>query len=200
MRVRLAGTVTPDLEESVVFSAIHKYVRRGAAEKAMYWGLALVRHNPEVFWEFIMEIAVEDVGQPVEIVAVDTLRSRYALLSRRKATPPLEWEKERLAVCACRVLAFARKDRGADEFLELESLARTPGAAKTYFKGISKLDDWIYDKHTTRGRAMGRGNDYWINTSSVVSNPAPGYAEWRQKFSRIALEHYARRTPARTPS
>jgi hypothetical protein len=175
-------------EEYVLKSALQKAVRRGKTEKAMYyaWKLAKVAGGWTV-WQRLLVIAVEDVGQPTEIVAVDTLYRQYLSLKRQTAEA-LTWDMLRTIVCAAKILAEAKKDRRADAFLELVTNAEQDKPnAKKWIEELAKYDDEVFDVHTLEGKRRGRGDKYWIEESSNVTNSTEEYKDFEKRWKEVML-------------
>jgi hypothetical protein len=62
-----------DEQVGLLKSALQKCTRQGYVEKAMHFALKLAGQNWWSCWKRLSTIADEDCGQPLEIVAVDTL-------------------------------------------------------------------------------------------------------------------------------
>jgi hypothetical protein len=182
-------------EIEVLKSALQKSVRRGQAEKAMYYADRLVRLNPFSCWRRLRIIAVEDVGTGAGVVAVEALY-RHFVDQEGEGTDKgeISWDGRRAAVDAARILAELPKDRRADEFLELEASADAGNKmAKAYLDSLATYDDWVFDKHTTKGRKMGRGEAYWIDVSSQTTDKTGIYARWRKKWEALMKTTRSRR-------
>lgn len=62
-----------------VLSALHKDIRRGNEEQAMYWAIQLERYNYRMLWDILEAIASEDIGlaEPLMPVIIRSLKEQY---------------------------------------------------------------------------------------------------------------------------
>jgi len=154
-------------------SALQKYIRRGLVEKAMYHAYAMSTVDTGwSLWKRLNIIAVEDVLDPVAILAVAELGKQASKYGYG------EWDGKRCAVAAAKIMAESSKDRSADEFLEVMdycSKHRDDEDCKKRILELGELDDYVFDVHTPQGRKMGRGDKYWYEESSKVTNPSDRY-------------------------
>ena len=184
---------TPDNEElGILKSALQKSIRQGNVEKAMYFSLKLAEQNWWIVWKRLSVIADEDVGQPLEIVAVDCLYTKFLAMKRQSKDGKLTWDMKRCVVCAAKILAEAWKDRRSDEFLELMDVVEKYGdrfsELELVMEGFSTVPDEAYDVHTVQGRRMGRGDVYWYEVSSQTEFRTVDYAIWREWFEPLMLK------------
>ncbi|MGB9914660.1 MAG: hypothetical protein ACPLOC_03820 [Candidatus Bathyarchaeales archaeon] len=185
--------VEPEEDEptvAVLKSALQKSIRRGWTEKAMAFSLQLLeRAGWYVTWRRLRIIAMEDVGQPEVINAVENLY-RLFMEFKGKKNGELSWDAKRTVVLAALIMAESRKDRRADEFLELWAVMekRKDVEALQNLKAYwTHIPDEAYDVHTAEGRKMGRGNEYWYSVSSKCENMSPEYAKWREVWENLML-------------
>ena len=166
-------------------SVLQKAIRRGMAEKAMYSAYKLsTEQTGEVLWRRLSLISVEDVGTPDAIVAVEVLKK----LSRGYGYGT--WDGQRCALCAAKILSEAEKDRRADEFLELMHSIKKHGddtELQLKLMELEAIPDEAKDMHTTIGRAMGRGPEYWYEVSSETAKKSREYAMWREWWKALML-------------
>ena len=177
----------PDRSEEIQIlkSALQKAIRRGQAEKAMYYADRLVRLNAYSCWRRLRIIAVEDVSFAGAVMAVELLYRHFLDFKGTDKSGP-SWDGRRDAINAARILAELPKDRRSDEFLELEAVAEEGNEkAKAYLDELAKYDDWVFDQHTTKGRKMGRGDEYWIEVSSQTVDRTEEYVKWRLKWESL---------------
>ena len=180
-------SVRAEDETEVLKSALQKAIRRGQVEKAMYYADRLVRLNAIACWCRLRIIAVEDVGGVAAIAAVETLYRNFledGWNTTDKSGP--SWDGRRMTITAAKILAELPKDRRADEFIELDAAAEEGNAkARAYLDSLAKYDDWVFDKHTTKGRSIGRGENHWIEVSSQTVDRINQYAKWRERWEQI---------------
>jgi replication-associated recombination protein RarA len=185
-QVNLDGEpIEPDEENpdvSVLKSALQKAIRRGMVEKAMSFSLLLLeKAGSWITWKRLSTIADEDVGQPEVILAVDCLYRKFHAMKPKDGN--VTWDMKRCVVLAARILAEAKKDRRADEFLELwDAMEKMKDveALQNLKELWTAVPDEAYDVHTAEGRMMGRGNEYWYRVSSRCENMTLEYAKWRE--------------------
>jgi len=177
----------------LIKSCLQKTIRRGMTEAAMYWALRLAEANSWSCWKRLSVIADEDVGQPLEIVAVDTLYRKFMATRKQSRDGKLSWDAKRCVVCAAKILAEACKDRRADEFLELmDAIEKDSDKMPNLLKSVKAMFDVVPDEaldvHTVQGRKLGRGERFWYEVSSETENKTTVYEKWRKWFKPLMLE------------
>jgi replication-associated recombination protein RarA len=127
-------------------SAVQKAIRRSDPEAAAYWSieLALSGHGAWV-WRRIRTIVVEDCDLPPGLVAdIDVLHSWWRESKGRDLLP---------VVRAAVSLAIAPKSRLVDWLVHALAAANAERR---------EIPDEALDRHTRRGRAMGRGWEHFL--------------------------------------
>ena len=145
-----------------VISALQKEIRRGRIEDAAYWAYEMIISElEEKLWSRLATIAVEDVGlaDPQAGVVIATLRAAYF------GFPAGRTDRFLYGLMAAVYLASAPKDRLADELYH---------CLKQGLLGKKEIPDYALDKHTARGRALGRGDDHFWTESSAIAQERPG--------------------------
>jgi replication-associated recombination protein RarA len=172
--VKKENIVDENKEEiSELKSALQKAVRQGLTEKAMYFAYQLAKQAGWwITWRRLRIIATEDCGQAKTIVAVESLYRQF--LDVKGKQDELSWDAMRCIVCASKILAESKKDRRADEFLEVMVKAEQDNE-----------EDGTLDMHTVKGRKMGRGDKYFYEVSSRVNNASEEYKKWRERFNKV---------------
>jgi replication-associated recombination protein RarA len=133
-----------------VISALQKDIRRGNKEEAAYWAYELCLSGDEFhgkLWERLFTIAVEDISFGNEHAAI-LIRTLYEAFQRDYDNID---DKYIQAFFAATFLASCPKDRYIDEL-------------KNYFKKFDikkQIPDYALDKHTKRGKEMGRGSKHF---------------------------------------
>ena len=184
--------IEPDEESpdvSVLKSALQKSIRRGLTEKAMSFALLLLEKSWFVCWRRLRIIATEDVGQPEIINAVENLYQMFLEFKNAKKGE-ISWDGKRITVLAALIMAEAKKDRRADEFLELWDVMqkRKDVQALQNLKELwTAVPDEALDMHTVQGRRMGRKEEYWYAVSSKCENMTEAYAKWRSWWEGLML-------------
>lgn len=154
----------------LVASSLQKCIRRGQEEAAVYWALELDASGYTAYaWRRLLVIVSEDVGLawpegPAVIHALhqNALTLEAGARGRRQGVGRLQ------LVHAVLALSRARKSRIVDHALIAisadESVREIPGVAA--------------DKHTKRGRAMGRGLEHFFEEGSLLANLETGELEY----------------------
>ncbi len=168
-------------ELSLWKSVLQKSIRRGWTEKAMYASLKVLNLNWYECWRRLTIIAAEDCGVPDAIVSVDVLYKQFMAFRGRKVGCDLDWDMKRTAVCAAKILAESKKDRRADEFLEVMDEIEKGNFGELQ-ADLECIPDVALDQHTEKGRLMGRGYQHWLEKSSKSINMTPAYKKWRAWF------------------
>ncbi len=154
-----------------VISALQKEIRRKKTDEAVYWAYELCLSG-EVFqiklWERLQVIAIEDVGfgNPNACVVVQSLKQSFF-----EDFDHVD-DKYIQAMFAAAYLAESPKDRFIDEI-------------KNYFvltKHSPKIPAYALDKHTKRGKEMGRDSRYFWTVGNVLK---PELVGRNKKYLRI---------------
>lgn len=145
-----------------VMSAFQKCVRRGHEREAMLWALEML-HSSKAYTTMICNrirvIAHEDIGLgDVQAVmfAVQTLD--FVEYGR----PPWKMAIGNVVRSLCR----AAKSREGDEFLWLTLNEWVDNS------GPGEVPDFALDRHTIRGKKMGRGLDHFLEEGTLLDPPA----------------------------
>lgn len=139
-----------------VISALQKDIRRGRVEDAAYWAYEMIESDlEEKLWSRLAVIAVEDVGlaEPRAAGVVAGLRETYFRFPARCS------ERFLCGLMGAVYLASAPKDRMVDELYHCLRTGRI---------GRKEIPDYALDKHTARGRALGRGEAHFWEVSSAL--------------------------------
>jgi replication-associated recombination protein RarA len=151
-------------------SSMQKCIRRNLPEPALFFAAELEERFPDYLWQRLTIIVNEDIGiaSPETIMLIATLREQYYLVR----TKP-RGTSERL-VLATAILAMCRcpKTRASDD---LQSVV---WRRRAYEGWKPEVPDVALDKHTKRGRRMGRGLDHWQAEGTKLANEAPGLNPW----------------------
>jgi replication-associated recombination protein RarA len=152
-------------------SALQKEIRRGNEECAMYWALELAETYDGYLWERLTIIANEDIGlaDPQVIVLTETLRQQFNQVRKKEAA---SWRI--ILANAIISLCRAQKTRLADSFMAVISHRRDTLAWRL------EVPDYALDKHTRRGKTLGRSWEHWAREGCKLKNERKGmdsYAE-----------------------
>lgn len=147
-------------------SALQKSIRRGQEDDAVYWALELADSGYTAYvWRRLLVITSEDVGlaEPTMPAMIHALHQAALTLEagardRRQGVGRLQ------IVHAALALARARKSRIVDHALIVANADQT----------VREVPPAAIDKHTKRGRAMGRGwEDFWAD-GTLLADPETG--------------------------
>lgn len=158
-----------------VISALQKDIRRGNTERAAFWAFELCCSGKEFqkkFWERMLTISVEDIGLANSLACIVVHDLKEAFYSN------YENDDDALiqAIFAAVYLSRSKKDRFIDEIKNYFKL----------FKSNYKIPDYALDKHTEKGKSMGRGDwHFWkiaAQTNPELKNRDKRYLKKILKF------------------
>ena len=145
-----------------VISALQKCIRRGLEKEALYWALELYESNySEWLWKRLRIISSEDVGlaQPNISSEIWALYQMASLAAKKKDDKS---EPQRLFMAhAVIMLCRAKKSRLIDWAIVWEILTHP-------FKKEA-IPDFALDKHTIRGKSMGRSWKHFFEEGSKLN-------------------------------
>jgi|HubBroStandDraft_2_1064218.scaffolds.fasta_scaffold02473_2 replication-associated recombination protein RarA len=158
-----------------VYSALQKSIRRSDEEEALYWAAELdLSDYGSHLWSRLRIIASEDVGlaDPMATVQVHVLHENWKDAKGKKGDP------ERLFIVhAVVLLARAKKQRLVDHATCVAYNDRQP----------RRIPDHALDKHTTRGRALGRGVEHFLDEGAqlIARNEFDGDDPYAERAAAI---------------
>ena len=155
-------TTRSGIEGDLVISALQKSIRRGLAEEAAIMAYEMYITSEQFenkMWRRLQAIAVEDVGfgdlsAPVLINALNQMRKDF---------PYNDGDRPLFFIHAIRYLAGAKKDRTSDNLKNIVKLESAYGRKP-------EIPDFALDKHTAKGRAMGRDFKHFLEEGSRLEN------------------------------
>jgi replication-associated recombination protein RarA len=140
-----------------VLSALQKAIRRGQEKAALYWATELtLSEYGNHLWKRLRIIASEDIGIADSNVAVQV----RALYDNWKDFGQ-DTSGELFTVQAVLILVRAPKSRIVDHAVCLFHNKREPKP---------EIPDHALDKHTFRGKKMGRGFDHFFDIAAKLEN------------------------------
>ena len=146
-----------------VISALQKEIRRSHVEEAAYWAYEMINSDLEAkLWSRLSTIAAEDIGMgdPQAVIVIATLHEAYF------GFPAGRTERFLYGLMGAIYLASAPKDRMVDEIYH---------CLQKGLLGRKEIPDYALDKHTARGRALGRGEDHFWTESSATTQERTGH-------------------------
>jgi len=147
-------------------SALQKDIRRGNEYEALFWVVkleSLGKKKVKEAWNRLKVIASEDIGaaNPNMPVIIETLEKQYYDAKKRES------DAYRLFLTnAIVILARSKKSRIVDDLLNL-----VYGEIQHEDKKLP-LPDYAFDMHTSKGKRMGRGIDFFFAEGAKLSNEA----------------------------
>lgn len=162
-----------------VASALQKAVRRGNEADALYWAVELdISGYGEYAWKRLRIISSEDVGlaEPILPAVISALYENWSDFHKKKD------DCDRLfLVHAVLLLVRARKSRLVDNCL-MVSYGEHPSG--------KQVPDYALDKHTLRGKMMGRGFRHFFEAGAYLENHAlqDGEMEYSAEAKRLFCE------------
>jgi len=163
-----------------VVSTLQKTIRRGLIEDSFYWALELSEggYHPYL-WNRLKVIANEDIGiaDPLAIILIHTLAEEYHDFIKDKKRQG----SARLCLAnAILYLCRAKKTRAADDLQGYIRMGRDHGTIE-----LKQIPDYGLDKHTKRGRMMGRKWDHWIEEGCKLINENKTINKWASKANQL---------------
>ena len=147
-----------------LLSALQKCIRRGMEYEAVHFAVELEEFNPTMLWNRLKVIAAEDVGpaNPQMPVLVDVLLKNYIAEKSKLGENNAALYLVDAVVCLC----FSKKSRIADDLLNVVYMEREKE------RKFLPIPDFALDKHTARGKALGKGIDDFFSEGNKLENEA----------------------------
>jgi replication-associated recombination protein RarA len=173
---------------SEVVSALQKSIRRGLLDDSAYWAVELdLSGYSEYLWRRLRIITSEDVG-PANPHLPATVNALYGWWQAAKAKRGSG--AELFLMHALLLLCRSPKTRVVDHLTAVAYLGHDDE--------LWDIPDYALDKHTERGREMGRGYDHFFETAARVSPEAPDPDKDRLEPLERELLDRGRRMPPRS--
>jgi replication-associated recombination protein RarA len=161
-----------------VVSALQKCIRRGLEDDALFWAVELsVSNYHEYCWKRMLIISSEDIGEAEPALSAK-INSLYQMFTKLKSKNDEKHCPERLfLVHAVIVLCRAKKSRYVDW--------QTCYAFGCHGSRLREIPDFALDKHTQRGKAMGRKMAHFIEIGCELQNYSPLMGEDEAKENAL---------------
>ena len=173
------GNVTTrnGIEGDLVISALQKSIRRGLAEQAVTFAYEMditSEQFEDKLWRRLQAISVEDVGfgdlsAPLLIITLNQMPQDF---------PYTDGDRPLFFVHAVRYLAAAQKDRTSDNLKNIVKIQAAYGR-------IPEIPDYALDKHTEKGRAMGRDFKHFLEEGSRLENEIEVDENYRSRLLEL---------------
>jgi replication-associated recombination protein RarA len=161
-----------------VISALQKEIRRGNEKEAMHWALEMIPHFEFYLWRRLIVIANEDIGiaNLEALLMVSIWREQFFEFRQRKRNGTARLILANTILTLCR----SAKSRISDHFQRVVVEEWQSG-------GKRPIPDHALDKHTRRGRNMGRTSaDFWLEEGCKLEPEADIYDPYQAE----AEEHW----------
>ncbi|NBJ69493.1 MULTISPECIES: hypothetical protein [Clostridia] len=170
-----------NLQVDEVVSSLQKSIRRAMVEEACAYAYELYISSPQLLdrmWRRLLTISVEDIGFGNLNAAIHVQN----LNEMRKNFPYNDGDQPMYFIHAIRILCESKKDRSSD-FLK-----------NIIIKGFAmgqkpEIMDVALDKHTKRGKEMGRGSKHFFEEGTKVIPQMKVDNDYRERYGKI-LETY----------
>ena len=177
------GSALPD-----VASTIQKAIRRGDEDTALYFAVELYNSKyDEYLWRRLRVISSEDIGmaEPLMPGTIQALYSAYVDF-KKKRTDNQRPSERMFLLHAVLLLCRAKKSRLLDwvtiaVFREHDTPREIP--------------EYAYDKHTQKGRKMGRGTTHFFTEATRLEPYSP--VDREEEYKTRAYEALQREKPER---
>jgi len=152
-----------------VMSAIQKEIRRGNERNCFLLCLDIIPKYEKYLWRRLEVIVQEDIGlaDPDAIIFVHTQKEIYFEMRAAKKGESYTMVLANTIIRMCR----AKKSRLADHF--------HVSLKQKYLADLEKpiIPDYAYDKHTRKGKGMGRGWQHFLEVGTELKEYHPDAQE-----------------------
>jgi replication-associated recombination protein RarA len=166
-----------------VSSAFQKSVRRCLEEDALYWASELDQSGyGEYVWKRMKIMVSEDIGTAEPNLPAN-IHALYSIWADMKKKNDKHFPERFFLIHAVLLVVMAKKSRVVDNALIV-----------SYNTTEAKIiPDWALDKHTRRGKAMGRGFKHFFDEGVKIANES-GEDKYFKR-ARAILEGNASKPP-----
>lgn len=164
-----------------IVSSLQKAIRRAMVEEACGYAYELYISSPQLLdrmWRRLLTISVEDIG----FGNLDAALHVQNLNEMRKNFPYNDGDQPMYFIHAIRILCESTKDRSSDYLKNI--------IIKSFAMGKKpEIMDVALDKHTKRGKEMGRGSKHFFEEATKVIPQLEVENNYRERYGKI-LETY----------
>ena len=173
-----------------VISTLQKEIRRGNEESALYWCFEAIPGFEQYVWRRLLVIANEDIGiaNPTLLTVIPSLRGQFFEFREEGKNGTCRLILANAILLMCR----SQKCRMADHLQRVVSQEYMTGQRR-------EIPDYAVDKHTRRGKSMGRGVEHWLEEGCLlcpeptVEDPYQEQAEAHWRAGRVDAPNWGRR-------
>lgn len=146
-------------------SAFQKCIRRGMEDDALFWAVELSLKNPEYAWKRLKVISSEDVGfaTPGISTEINSLYQMWKDMAKKKDDK--HFPERLFLVHAVIMLCRAKKSRYIDW--------QTVYVFGCHSSRFREVPDFAFDKHTRKGKKLGRAMAHFIEEGCKLENFHP---------------------------
>jgi replication-associated recombination protein RarA len=155
-----------------VLSSLQKEVRRGNEENALHWAFELLETNTFMLEKRLRTIIYEDIG------VADKAACIFSLMALNDFNKEIENKQSGTLILSNIILALcrAKKTRDAGNINSIVRMKR---------KELKiEVPDYALDRHTLRGKRMGRDIDFFYKEGDKLSNDHSN-KEYRERAKEI---------------
>lgn len=165
-------------------SAMQKSIRRGDEKGALFWAVELSESRfGEYVWKRLKAITSEDIGlaDPTLPAVIHALYEFYK--DQVKKSTGAKHPERLYLVHAVLLLCRAKKSKLIDWVQFAAYLGHN--------HELIEVPDYAYDKHTQKGRSLGRGWDFYFGEGARFENMAdiPGEAEAKEAARKYVAKY-----------
>ncbi|MGL4589840.1 MAG: hypothetical protein ACRCUP_06365 [Mycoplasmatales bacterium] len=164
-----------------LISALQKSIRKAKTEDACFFAYEMYitsRELENLLWLRLTTIAVEDIG----FGNLDAIVYVNNLDEARKKFEYRSVDRSMFFIHAIRILCESTKDRSSDILKNIVIKSVAMGKLK-------EIPEYAYDKHTAKGRSMGRDSMHFLNVASQVIPQLEVDNNYREQYEEILKEY-----------
>ncbi|WP_027109142.1 hypothetical protein [Lacticigenium naphthae] len=174
-------TTRNNLPGDEVISSLQKTIRRGMTKEACEFAYEMYITSPqfeEKLWRRLLAISVEDIGfgnmeASIYIQNLNEMRKNFAYN---------EADRVMFVFHAIRILTQSTKDRSSDLLKNI--------VIKSFAMGyVPSIPDFALDKHTTRGKEMGRDSFHFLHEASKVIPQLDVDNTYKEEYEEILKKY-----------
>jgi len=169
-----------------VSSALQKSIRRGMETEALYWAMELSNGYSKYLWYRLRVIALEEMAPDIVQLVDVCYRWFLDFAGEKRRTGDTHFCISHVVYAMCR----ARKSRQIHNYQAFVAGQREEG-------WYLEVPEWALDKHTKRGRQMGKTiDDFWGEGDHLENEIPPGlpyadtYHDEAEKVAKSASKHW----------
>lgn len=163
-----------------VISSLQKAIRRAMTEEACQYAYELYISGSvflEKVWSRLLTISVEDIG----FGNIDAAGHIHTLNEIRKNYAYNDMDQPMFFIHAIRILCASNKDRSSDYLKNIIIKKAAMGR-------VPEIMDVALDKHTRRGREMGRDSFHFFHEGAKVIPQAEVDNNYREEYEEVLKE------------